>query len=118
MKKKLYDPVFIADVILITGDWNDIKMHGQMLNPDGALLSGSVSVIETKNKLGQIQREYLIHIEDPKDFYTLLHETVHLVKTIFTDRGIPFTVENDEMIAYYQSFWFKKLWRILSKKRR
>ena len=55
--------------------------------------------------------KYVVSMDNKEDFYSLLHECLHLVKQIFLDRHIPFTAENDEAIAYYQEWWFKKLWR-------
>lgn len=104
MKKyKFYDKVYFADVVLSVG-----KQKG--------VLSGFTQV-ETKNKNGEIFVCYHIHIDDPKDFYGLMHECVHLVKHIFIDRGIPFSAENDEAIAYYMMYWFKMLWRALGKEK-
>lgn len=59
---------------------------------------------------------YTLQLEDSKDFYTLMHECLHLTNRVFTDRGIPFNAENDEVIAYYQSYWFKRIWRRINKK--
>lgn len=99
---KLHDPVFSTDVILSTG------------KIDGEPLAGYVQTEDETTRDGRIFRRYHIHIEDPHDFYTLLHESTHLVRRIMTDRGIPFTPENDEVIAYLQTYWFKRLWRRLS----
>lgn len=61
--------------------------------------------------------QYAICLTDPADFYTLLHECVHLVKAIFRDRGIPFSGKADEAVAYYQGWWFRTLWRQCGRKK-
>lgn len=54
----------------------------------------------------------IVWLENKKDFYTLMHESVHLVRTIFEQLGITTDLSvEDEMFAYYQIYWFKTLWR-------
>lgn len=60
---------------------------------------------------------YVVSLTNRRDFYSLLHECVHLVRRIFEDRGIPFGTENHELIAYYQEWWFRALWRACNAKR-
>ena len=104
MKKiKFYDKVFDAEVEVFLDKTEDRKHSGETMNVDRI------------NKDGSVYKEYRVCLEDKKDFYTLLHETVHLVEKIFTDRGIPFTSENSEIIAYYQTYWFKQIWRKINK---
>lgn len=71
---------------------------------------------EKKDKKGNLILRHVMILENRKDFYTLMHECLHLVKGIFVDRGIPFSAENDEAVAYYQEYWFKRIWREISKK--
>ena len=52
----------------------------------------------------------IIWIGDLSNFYTLSHELIHFVKDVFVRDKIPFVVENDETIAYYHTFWFRKIW--------
>ena len=55
---------------------------------------------------------FVVWLQDPKDFYCLLHECVHLVNQIFNSKGINTNLSNeDETFAYFMSFWFRKLWR-------
>lgn len=100
---KFYDPVFFADVIVEIK--KDITSE----------LSGEVRVETRQGKKGQEVR-YVVRIESKEDFYTLQHECLHLVKQIFVDRGVPFNDSNDEAIAYYMEYWFKKIWRRINKK--
>ncbi len=98
MKKKFYEPIYFANVILDVS-----KMDGR--------LDACVETVEDKEK----KVHYIVHVEDKKDFYSLMHECLHLVKRVFTDRGIPFDDKNDEAIAYYFTYWFKTLWRAMNK---
>jgi hypothetical protein len=101
--KKFYEPVLFSDVVVKIGD----PVRGE--------LSGSTETQEKITKKGKEVR-YLITLQSNKDYYCLAHECLHLVKRIFTDRGIPFNEQNDEMIAYYQSYWIKRIWRSMPKK--
>lgn len=105
LKKKytFYDDVFSAKVIVNIGhnDMLDTKFRGNICLSD----------ITEDNKT---TREYIMNLEDRNAFYTLLHESLHLVKNIFQDRGMIFNAANDESIAYYQEYWFKKIWRAIN----
>lgn len=37
----------------------------------------------------------------------LAHEIAHLVMSIFQDRGIPISIENEEIFAYHTGYWMK-----------
>lgn len=103
MKKfKFYDPMYFANVEIHLGVPLDEHRNG------------GLTVFDKVEKKGTF-RYYLINLENKKDFYSLMHECIHLVKAVFTDRGIPFTSENDESIAYYHSYWFKRIWRKINK---
>jgi len=40
-----------------------------------------------------------------RDYSSVVHECVHLVSSIFKNRGIRFSSDNDEHVAYYMAFW-------------
>ena len=102
--KIIREPIFNTEVFLTTGNIKD--------NPLGAFVEAQDHLVK-----GVTIRRYRIHVCDPKDFYSLLHEMIHLVKGIMEDRGIPFREENDEIIAYLTEHWFKILWRELNRKK-
>jgi hypothetical protein len=117
--KKIYEPILTADVIFIFDckvkeleNW--YKRKNLVKEDSYDLLSGAVTDYVDKDKY----KYYIIWIENKKDFYTLFHESIHLVRRIMVDRNVPFNETNDEFIAYYETFWFKKLWRIMSKNRK
>ncbi len=101
--KLFYDNVFLATVGLEIG------------TPDNQRLAAHVEIQEKKNSKG-VEVRYVVRIENKENFYTLLHDCLHLVRHIFVDRGIPFDDTNHELIAYYQTYWFKRLWRAVNKK--
>lgn len=39
------------------------------------------------------------------EVHYLVHEVVHLVMHIFTDRGIPINCDNEEIFAYHVDYW-------------
>ncbi len=117
--KKLFDPVFLADVwFLYGGTIEELKgwyKNKKIISDFDPKLQGYVELLDFTKKDGSVERSYIIRIEE-NDFYTLAHECVHLVKHIFTDRGIAFRPENDEAVAYYHGYWLKRLWRLTNKK--
>ena len=70
--------------------------------------------MDTKTN-GVMTRKYVIWLSEKKDFYSLLHEVLHTVFKILSDRGIKYDPENHEPYCYYVNFWFKKLWRYANK---
>lgn len=56
----------------------------------------------------------IVWVSDYSNFYTLSHELIHLVKCIFGRDSIPFNGENEEAIAYYHTYWFKRIWHDLN----
>lgn len=107
MKKKvLSDDVFIVDVYAITGTREEAQAF---LNKNGVekILGGDGCCYTLPENKG-----FVLWVMHPNDFYVLMHETLHLVVAIFEAKGINVNLANEEeVIAYYQSFWFRKLWR-------
>ena len=56
-----------------------------------------------------------VWVKDKTDYYSMVHETLHLVEYILSKKGIPFNSENQELIAYYQGYWVRKFWNKMSK---
>ena len=120
IKKTIYESILKANVYFLNDcshkeveEWIKKKTKRNGENYDN--LSGSVTFIDVVKDDGRKSRDYLIVVEDKKDFYALLHEVTHLVTHILCDRGIPYTRENTESIAYFTTWWFKRLWRIMNK---
>lgn len=97
-----YEPILFAKVVV------------RIEKDPESCLGGSARREERMGKDGKEVR-YLLQLENNKDFYTLQHELIHIVKQIFVDRMIPFTAENDEILAYYLEYWFKTIWRRINK---
>lgn len=117
---RLEEPVFLADVWFLYGgtveevkNWYKKKKITSDFDPK---LQGYVELLDFTKDDGTVERSYILRIEE-NDFYTLSHECLHLVRHILTDRGVPFRPENDEVIAYYQGYWLKRLWRLTNKKK-
>lgn len=111
IKSTLYDPLLYANVIFCIGGYKELDEEYQS---DCEGLQGAVILVDKKIKVGNV-RDYIVWIEKPNAFYTLMHETIHLVKHIFVDRQIPFNEFNDEILAYYHAYFFKKMWHICGK---
>jgi len=70
-------------------------------------LQGFYTCFKNEEK-GLIKR--VVWISEASNFYALFHEVVHLTVDIFRDSGMPFTLENEETIAYFQTHWFRQMW--------
>lgn len=107
MKKKLLtDDVFIVDVYAITGTREEAQ---KFLDKEGVkqTLGGVGCCYALPDNKG-----FVVWLMHPDDFYVLMHETLHLVTAAFEAKGINVNLANEEeVIAYYQSYWFRKLWR-------
>jgi len=118
--KSFYDRVFETTVLFMmktTPKEIDAYLirHGYAEGTSGyGETKGSVTFLDQTDSKGRITREYLLIVEDKKDFYCLLHETHHLATHIMHDRGIPIRQDNDEVAAYIQNYWFRTLWRFMN----
>ena len=110
------DPVFQVDVHLRTGSRKKVEKFCNNLNINDYNAAGCWTM-EIVKKDGR-QSAYLIWLRDKTNYYHLAHEALHLVKMIFKDRGIEFTSDNDEMIAYYQEYWLRRFWGSISRSRK
>lgn len=109
MKKKwLHDEVFSACVMAVTCSVDKARELLKELKIDAVIDEGTDAFCYViPNNKG-----WIVWMSNPKHFYSLLHESVHLVKLIFEDKAINTNLSNeDETFAYYQMFWFQKLWR-------
>jgi hypothetical protein len=111
MKKKLLsDDVFLVDVYAITGTREEAQ---KFIDKEGVgqTLGGSGCCYALPDNKG-----FVLWLMYADDFYVLMHETLHLVVAIFEAKGINVNLANEEeVIAFYQSYWFRKLWRWFGK---
>ena len=121
MIKKLTCPIYQADVWLIVGRedldsfYKKKKITGETISADRVL--GFVQSIDITNNPGIIYRDYVMYLESKENFYTLLHESTHLVNHILRDRNAFYDWNKDEAFAYYQTYWFKRIWRAVNVKK-
>jgi hypothetical protein len=107
MKKKVFSEDFLmVDVIAITGSRDEAQKYIKELGIDYELNGvGFCGAIPDNGG-------FVVWLQDPKDFYALMHECVHLVNYIFSSKGMNTNLQNeDETFAYYMAGWFRKLWR-------
>ena len=107
MRKKLFrEDVFIVDVCAINGTREEAQRFLDGNNIEKTLGGNGCCYVIPDNK------GFVLWLMDSNDFYILMHETLHLVVAIFEAKGINVNLSNEEeVIAYYQSYWFRKLWR-------
>lgn len=116
--KKFYEPVLFASVLFI-GECSPqeldeyLKSKKMPLMEAGKMMGATATYYKGLPNGGE-QTIYLLWMESA-NVSTLIHECLHLVKRILTDRGIPYNETNDELMAYYQDYWFGTIWKYLKK---
>jgi hypothetical protein len=119
--KRIFDPVYRQEILFI----NDCsyKRANKILQRNGFLPMESGPDIDgmfgktdkSHNKDVQITGTvYFVYIKKKDGLFTLIHEISHLVISIFQDRGVEVGEDNTEPFAYYQEFWFRKLWELMA----
>jgi hypothetical protein len=104
----LRDEVFSASVMAVTSSVDEARILLKELKVDALIDEGTDAFCYVIPN----NRGWIVWMETPKHFYSLMHESVHLVRLIFEDKAINTNLSNeDETFAYYQMFWFKMLWR-------
>lgn len=79
---------------------------GEGINLDWDRSVGGTATLQQVNK--ETAPLFLVWTKRQNDTLTLMHELIHLIGMIFTNKGVPFNVRNDESIAYYLEHWFAK----------
>lgn len=108
----LYEPVLFTRVDFCCGTHEEMEewlKKNKLGDPPTRFwdLRGFYTCFENKGKQ-QIKRVVWVH--KASDFYALFHEVIHLIVDVFRDNGVAFDTHNEEMIAYYQTHWFRLLW--------
>lgn len=94
-------PIYYLDIVVIIDNWDiaNKKFKLQLKEQD---FGGKALTIEDDDlSLGEI---YLLLKSDSLDYWTICHELFHLISAICKVRGIKMDVENDEPLAYLQSY--------------
>jgi len=110
-KFKFICPIFRVEVILYLGDKKQLKVYSL----DYSINKDSLAECLLYSDKDDTPLGLVVWVKDEVDYYSMVHETLHLVKRIFELKNIPFDSENDEMIAYYQGYWVRKFWNKMSK---
>jgi len=119
MKKKeinrvYYCPTYRVKVHFRTGPAEGIKKFCGGLDEDEFTCGGCYQITKT-NGDGSREKEFLVWIEDKTDHHHMVHETAHLVQHVFGYMGVTYDNTNKEAIAYYQEYWVRKFWHVMSK---
>ena len=110
-KFKFICPIFRVEVILYLGDKKQLKVYSL----DYSINKDSLAECLLYSDKDDTPLGLVVWVKDEVDYYSMVHETLHLVKRIFELKNIPFDSENDEMIAYYQGYWVRKFWNKMGK---
>lgn len=109
---KIYDWVKEEfDCDLSNLDEDVVNADGFTVNLGDAGTDGYI-VIALKDFRRKLKRKHNIAVG------VLTHECLHAVKAIFESRGIPFTPENEEVIAYAQEHLVESVLNELSNKKK
>ena len=111
MKYKLICPLFQVKVLLVSGDKKQLEKFVDDFG-DNEHDAECHTIYDKASKIDG----FLVWIKDPMDYNGIVHETMHLIKRIFECMGIPFNLENDEIMAYYQNYWVRKFWHKINLK--
>ena len=116
--KEFYEPVFRTHLLFVWDcfpkEYKEFLEKREIANIDKLLdQRDSGTMIEVLCRDGGY--EYYLWIEKKDGFYTLCHEIVHLVNQVLERVGIPFSKENDELVAHYHEYWMRLLWHEMGK---
>jgi len=114
---KFICPLFQIGINLVTGDKKQLKRFEcyEEAYHDAECHTIDIEKYDKNGEMNLKIRRILIWIEKSDDYNGMVHETIHLVKRVFEIMGVPFTAENDEIIAYYQNYWVRTFWHKMSK---
>lgn len=117
LKKVFTEPVFKSAVIFMAGYCIDdvhkwFKKVGFNLNRKNKLNTNDIGSVWS---IPDSKYSHIVWIGDPEDYYTILHESIHLATTIMDEKGIPISKNNDEVLAYLSEFWTRIFWKYISK---
>jgi hypothetical protein len=120
--EKIFEEVYNFELIFIAGYGFDeankkIGEFGLEIMPDAIRSSSGASCRFTEEDYPKTVKGtiYVVWVKNRKDFYCLLHEVSHLLIKVFEDKGMEVNDHTTEAFAYYQEFWFRKLWRLMNK---
>ena len=104
--------VFLSKIIYVSGcSFKELTAYLDKTWGKGIVLNWEACIGGTA-QLQQVNKEtaplFLVWTKRLNDTPTLIHEIVQLIGLIFTNKGIPFNVRNDETIAYYLEHWYCK----------
>lgn len=126
MKAKIiYEPVYKFDLVFITDSNLEsankyLKRKNLPLVPESFVNNSGIAMPISEENFPKAVKGYCycIWIKDKKDFYCLLHEVIHMVVDVFEAKGLQIDTHksSQEAFAYYVEYWFKILWRFMSKK--
>jgi len=112
LKVRYVCPLFNDDIYLMTGDQDAAENFCKGLELTDKH-RGKTAEIADKGSL--LPGGFLVWVDSRQNYYTMVHETLHLARIIMEYHGVPFNAENDEFIATYQTYWVKKFWHTMSK---
>lgn len=107
--KRFYDPIYHIKVVAVVGGRNNFQKY--LTENYSKEEYGSDIIMYGGAYLGMQDGELWLWVEDPKNWYIIVHECIHLTIDIFKRKGICTDIYMDqEPFAYYHNYWVRTLW--------
>ena len=119
-KISLKDKLYCVKIEVCVGDPSEMHeyiktVYDVDLKEDLESSEGLQFAITTKHSKSSVVK-YFIYLKKKNDYATLGHELIHLIKDIFTDRGLSVDLKKDEeAFCYYFSYLFETIQENLKK---
>jgi hypothetical protein len=101
--------LFFTDKCCSKDYLNFLNSKGIYPKEDITNYDGYFTEVRRKLKNGSYTYDYYIWTYDKKDVVNLSHELIHLTTRVMKDCGLPIKYEFDEFIAYYHSYWLRRI---------
>lgn len=114
--KHFYEPVYKTELWFLAGYTHEQFigwLKKRNLKPPKVDISQDLGGFDEFESGGKYPR--VLWIKKYGDYYTMVHEIIHLVLAVMYNKGVPIRKENEEVVAYLTEYWSKQLWRTMSK---
>ena len=108
--KWFYDELYWINIYVVELKWKKQQTLLDNINKYVWKIDTEIS----RWKMLSIDWYYLIVMENLEDINTLVHELIHVVFDLFADRDIPIELGNDEVFAYYYTYLYNSITKLIS----
>lgn len=94
-------PLYYLDVVVIIDDWEQANKKFKLDIKESEYNADALTIEDDNTSLNEV---YLLLKSNYLDYWTIIHELMHLVSAICKLKGIKMDPKNDEPLAYMQAF--------------